>query len=81
MGINATPYTVLSRAVCKKDQCDISLIMVSHWPGGSGYFLFGKFGNAAVKPVLHVPSSRSETRIRIERAFRGLFDAGLDLPG
>ena len=34
----------------------------------------------AVKPVLPLPS-RSETRIRIKRAFRGLFDAGLDLPG
>jgi hypothetical protein len=38
------------------------------------------FGNAAVKPVLPLPS-RSETRIRIKRAFRGLFGASLDLPG
>jgi hypothetical protein len=38
------------------------------------------FANAAVKPVLPLPS-RSETRIRIKRAFRGLFGARLDLPG
>jgi hypothetical protein len=38
------------------------------------------FGNAAVKLVLPLPS-RSETRIRIKRAFWGLFGASLDLPG
>jgi hypothetical protein len=50
---------------------------ISHYGLSGGHFVFG---SAAVTLVLPL-TSRSETRIRIKRAFRGLFGASMNLQG
>jgi hypothetical protein len=76
MGINASPSTALNRAVSTRVVAK-KISAISHYGMSGGHFVFG---NAAVKPGLPL-QSRPETRIRIQRAFRGLFGASLDLLG